>query len=84
MPGPLPVARAQVADGLKLPVLFDVNVTLPVGVVGVVDMSITRAVQVVPVPTMTEPGMHVMLVCVGWAVVMTDVAARLNEPELDV
>ncbi len=84
MPGPLPVARVQVADGLKLPVLFDVKLTVPVGVVGVVDMSITRAVQVVLVPTMTEPGMHVMLVCVGWAVVVTGVAARLNEPELDV
>jgi hypothetical protein len=65
MPGPLPAARVQLADGVKLPVLFVVNVTVPVGVVGLVDLSITRAVQLVAELTNTEPGRHVMLVCVG-------------------
>lgn len=62
MPGPLPTARVQVEDGVKLPVLFVVNATVPVGVVGLVDLSITRAVQLVAALTRTEPGMHVMLV----------------------
>jgi hypothetical protein len=80
--GPLPAANVQVAEGLKLPVLFVVNTTVPVGLVGLVEVSITRAVQLVETLTVTEPGEQVMLVCVGWAVVVTGVEARLNEPEL--
>ena len=78
----MPATSVQAADGLKLPVLFVVNVTVPVRVVGLVEVSITRAVQVVATLTVTEPGEHVMLVCVGCAVVVTGVEARLNEPEL--
>lgn len=82
MLGPLPATSVQVADGLKVPVLFVVNVTVPVGVVGLAEVSMTRAVQLVATLTATEPGMHVMLVCVECAVVVTGVAARLNDPEL--
>jgi hypothetical protein len=73
----------QVAEELKLPVLFVANVTVPVGLVGLEEVSITRAVQLVLVLTVTEPGEQVMLVCVRWAVGGVTVAARLNEPELD-
>ena len=83
MLGPLPAASVQVAEGLKLPVLFVVNATEPVGIVGVDEVSITRAVQLVAMLTITEPGRQVTLVCVGWAVGVTDVAERLNDPELD-
>ena len=62
--------------------LFVVNDTVPVGVVGVVEVSITRAVQLVAALTATEPGMHVMLVCVECAVVITGIATRLNDPAL--
>ncbi len=80
--GPLPETSVHVVDGLKLPVLFVVKATVPVGMVGVDEVSITRAVQLVATLTVTEPGEQVMLVCVGLAVVVTGVEARLNEPEL--
>jgi len=82
--GALPATSVHVADGLKVPVLFVVKATVPVGVVGLVEVSITRAVQLVATLTVTEPGEQVMLVCVECAVVVTGVEARLNEPELDV
>jgi hypothetical protein len=59
----------QVADGLKPPVLFVVNVIVPVGVVGFDVVSITFAMQVVATLTVTEPGEQVTLVCVAWPVV---------------
>ena len=64
MLGPLPATSVQVADGLKLPVLFVVNFTVPVGLVGLVEVSITRAMQTVATLTVTEPGEQLMLVCV--------------------
>ena len=67
MAGPAPAARLHVADGLKDPVSFVTKVTVPVGMLGVVDTSITLAVQVVTMLKMTEPGMHVILVWVGWS-----------------
>jgi hypothetical protein len=62
--GPDPAANVQVVDGLKLPVLFVENVTLPVGMAGLVELSITWAVQVVGLLTVTEPGEQVTVVCV--------------------
>jgi hypothetical protein len=38
----------QLAAGVKVPVEFVVNVTDPVGVVGVANVSVTVAVQIVP------------------------------------
>ena len=71
--GALPALRVHVADGLKLPVLFVVKLTVPVGTVGLDEVSTTRAVHVVAVVTKTEPGEQVTLVCVGWAVVTATV-----------
>jgi len=62
--GPWPATSVQVADGLKLPVLFVVNDTVPVGMLGLNEVSITRAVQLVGVLTVTEPGEHVTVVFV--------------------
>ncbi len=65
--GALPATRVQVAeDGLKVPVEFEVKVTVPVGTVGLVELSTTLAVQVVDVFTKTDPGEHVTTVCVEW------------------
>ncbi len=41
-----------------MPVEFVVNATEPVGVVGLDDVSVTVAVQLVATPTVTEPGEH--------------------------
>src|SRR5207245_8329374 len=47
--------------------------TLPVGVVGLVEVSNTLAVQLVAVLTRTEPGVQVKTVFVGWSVGETEV-----------
>ena len=73
MVGALPAARVHVAEGLKLPVLFVVKLTVPVGTVGLIEVSITLAVHVVATLTTTEPGEQVILVCVEWAVETTTV-----------
>jgi len=53
----VPAARVQDADvGLKVPVLLVVKLTEPVGVVGVEDVSVTVALQLLPVLTVTELG----------------------------
>ncbi len=53
----MPAARVQDADvGLKVPVLLVVKLTEPVGVVGVEDVSVTVALQLLPVLTVTELG----------------------------
>lgn len=75
-PGLLPGSRVHVEDELKVPVEFVVKLTVPVGVVGPSEVSITLAVQVVGVFTTTEPGEQVMLVCVAW--VNTDVTVMLT------
>jgi len=64
MLGPLPATSVHLVR-LNLPVLFVVNDTVPVGVVGVVDLSITFTVQVVVPFTRTEPGEQLTVVCVG-------------------
>jgi len=77
MAGPLPAVSAQVADGLKPPVLFVVKATVPVGVVGLDVVSFTLAIQVVGTLTVTEPGKHVTLVRVAWAVVTCVTVAEI-------
>jgi hypothetical protein len=63
--GAFPEARVHDADnGLKVPVEFVVKATVPVGTVGLVELSITLAVQVVDVLTKTDPGEQVTTVIV--------------------
>jgi len=55
----VPAARVQLAEeGVKVPVEFVANATVPVGVVGLVEVSVTVAVQLLAVFTMTEAGEH--------------------------
>ncbi len=63
--GPLPAARVQVDEGLKIPVEFVVKLTVPVGVLGLLEVSMTLAVQVVGVFTTTEPIEQLTFVCVA-------------------
>jgi hypothetical protein len=46
--------------GLKLPKESVVKLTVPAGEVGDEDVSVTVAVHVLAVPTVTEPGKHAM------------------------
>jgi len=78
----VPAARLQPADdGLNVPVLFVVNATIPVGVVGTEEVSVTVAVQVAAVPTVTELDAHVTDVVVVWS--GAGVAAKRNVPLLE-
>jgi len=52
-------------DGLKVPVELVVKLTLPVGVVGLVDVSVTVAVHVLAVLIVTELGAQLTVVLVG-------------------
>ena len=52
-------------DGVNVPVEFVVKVTVPVGVVGLAELSVTVAVQLAPVPRVTEVGEQVTLVVVA-------------------
>jgi len=59
VPAVVPAARPQeAAVGLKVPVLLVVKLTLPLGVVGLDEVSVTVAVQLLAVLTVTEPGVH--------------------------
>ena len=59
MPAVVPADRLQLADvGLNVPVLFVVKPTVPVGAVGVPDVSVTVTVHVEDVLTCTDPGEH--------------------------
>ena len=62
--GPAPADRVQLVDGLKTPELLVVKSTVPVGVVGLVEVSFTLAVQLVAALTTTEPGEQVTTVVV--------------------
>jgi hypothetical protein len=73
-------ARVHVVE-LKVPVLFVVNPTVPVGVVGDDEASVTVAVQVVLVPTVTELEAQATEVIVAWA--GAGVAASKSVPVLD-
>ena len=50
--------------GLNVPVLFVVKLTVPEGVVGLDDVSVAVAVQLVVAPVVTEGGEQVTLVVV--------------------
>jgi len=57
VPAAIPAVRVQLADvGLNVPVEFVVKLTVPVGVVGLDEVSVTVTVQVLAVPTVTELG----------------------------
>jgi len=65
VPAVVPAARVQVAlVGVNVPVLFVVKVMVPVGVVGLDEVSVTVAVQVETVLTVTEAGEQLTLVVV--------------------
>lgn len=65
MPAAALAARVHVAgDGLKVPVEFVVKLTVPVGVVGLVDESATLTVHVLAVFTVTEVGAQLTVVVV--------------------
>lgn len=81
VPVVVPAARVQPAVvGLKVPVLLVVKLTLPVGVVGADDVSVTVAVQLLAILTVTVPGEHATLVVVVWS--CTELTAKLKVPEL--
>jgi hypothetical protein len=59
VPAVAPAARVQLADvGVKVPVLLVVKLTVPVGVVGELEVSATVTVQVLALLTVTELGEH--------------------------
>jgi hypothetical protein len=61
-----PATRVQLVElGEKVPVELVVKLTMPVGVVGLDDASVTVAVQLVATPTVTELGEHKTLVVVA-------------------
>ncbi len=63
--GAFPATSVHVGDdGLNVPVEFVVKATVPVGTVELVELSITLAVQLVDVPTRTDPGEQVTTVFV--------------------
>jgi len=75
----VPAAKVQLADaGANVPVLFVVKLTVPVGVVGLDEESVTVAVQLLAVPEVTELGVHDTIVVVLWG--GTGVAAIRNVP----
>jgi hypothetical protein len=60
-----PATRLQLADvGVNVPVELVLKVTDPVGLVGDADVSVTVAVQVLEVFTVTDPGEQVTVVVV--------------------
>ncbi len=67
VPTAVPADKAQLAEtGLKVPVEFVVKLTEPTGVVALdADVSVTVAVQVEGVLTITDGGAHWMVVLVG-------------------
>lgn len=79
---PLPAAKMHVADGLKVPVLLVVRVMVPVGLVGLEEVSTTLTVQVVTELTSTEPGEHATVVVVELSVGETGTEPRLKLPLL--
>jgi hypothetical protein len=66
VPAVAAAARVQLAAvGVKVPVELVVKLTMPVGVVGLDDASVTVAVQLLDTPTVIEPGEHWTLVIVA-------------------
>jgi hypothetical protein len=54
-------ARLQLPPGENVPVEFVTKLTVPVGLVGPEDVSVTVAVQLVAVPVVRELGEHAIL-----------------------
>ena len=78
VPAVVPAARVQLVDGVNVPEPSVVKLTLPVGVAAPVeDVSVTVAVQVVEVLTVTAAGAHVTLVEVGCAAGGVTVTAKV-------
>ena len=82
MPAVVLADRVQLADvGLNVPVLFVVKLTVPEGVVGLDDVSVTVAAQLEVEPVVTETGRQVTLVVVVWG--GASVEARRKVPWLE-
>jgi len=63
VPAVVAAASVQLEEvGLNVPVEFVVKLTVPVGVVGVPDVSVAVTVHVEDVLTCTDPGEHWRLV----------------------
>ncbi len=79
LPTVLPADRVQVADdGVKVPVEFVVKLTVPAGVVGLEEVSNTKAVQPVDDPSAVRLlGEHCRLTLAG-----ARVATKPNTSEL--
>ena len=60
-----------------MPVLFVVKLTVPEGVVGLDDVSVTVAAQLVVEPDVTEVGEQVTLVVVVWSGAGVDARRRV-------
>ena len=71
----------QLVAGVKVPVELVVKVTNPVEVVGVPDVSVTVAVQLVPWFTTTDDALQLTVVVVGWTETPTGRLKRLELPE---
>jgi hypothetical protein len=70
----VPATRVQDPEELNVPVPLLANETEPVGVVGLVEVSVTVAVQMDGLLTVTEPGRQVtevVVVCAGGGVTLT-------------
>jgi hypothetical protein len=63
----VPEDRVHEPELLKVPVPLLVKLTVPVGVVGLLEVSVTVTVHVVDAPVFTELGEHVTEVDVVWA-----------------
>jgi hypothetical protein len=63
--GPLAVRVHWPLIGVNVPDPLDVIVTVPPGLVGAALMSVTVALQLVGVPTTTDPGVQVTVVVVA-------------------
>ena len=64
-----------------MPVELVAKLTDPVGVVGVADVSVTVAVQLVPWFTTTDDGLQLTVVVVGWTETPTGRLKLLPLPE---
>jgi len=64
---------------LNEPGLSLTKVTVPSGIVGLLEVSVTVAVQIVILPRSTDPGLHERDVVVEWAEVGV-VTKRVNIP----
>ena len=74
-------ARVQLPAGANVPVELVVKLTDPVGVVGVADVSVTVAVQLVPWFTTTDDGLQLTDMVVEWTETPTGRLKLLLLPE---